>query len=345
MADPRFYDNRGPFTLAQLCEAAGASVPDGADGTAQVHDLAAITAADRGHLTFYAGGKLRADFSQTRAGYCFVPQGPLKAEPPAGTVLIPCASVQHAFAAVALLFYPDVEEVFAPVVAVDPSARIGEGVVLGRGVVIGPGAEIGTGTRIGANTVIGRGVAIGRNCAVGSNVSLSHAYVGDRVTILPGAAIGQKGFGFASNADGHTMIAQLGRVIIQDKVEIGANTTIDRGALADTVIGEDAKLDNLVQIGHNVHVGRHCIIVSQCGISGSSELGDFVVFGGQVGVADHCKIGTGARLAGRTALTTGQQLEPGRDYAGVPAKPLMDWVRELYAVAALLKKPKRDKHD
>lgn len=346
MADPRFYHSHGPIALSALCEAIGVAVPDGADGAAQIADLASLAGAAAAHLSFFTGAKgTAAEFTQTRAGFCLVPDTPLKAAAPEGCVLIPCPSVQHAFAAAGLLFYPDVEQVFAPTVAIDPSAVLGESVVLGAGVVVGPGAEIGEGTRIGANTVIGPGVAIGRHCAIGANVTISHSYIGDRVIILSGSAIGQKGFGFASSADGHVMIPQLGRVIVQDKVEIGACTTVDRGALGDTVIGEGTKIDNQVQIAHNVHVGRHCIIVSQCGISGSSELGDFVVFGGQVGIADHCRIGTGAQLAGRTALTTGQVLEAGKNYAGVPAKPLMDWVRELYAVAALIKKPKRDQHD
>ena len=142
--------------------------------------------------------------------------------------------------------------------------------------------------RIGANTVIGPGVAIGHGCEIGSNVSISHAYIGDRVTILPGAAIGQPGFGFASSPAGHVKIPQLGRVIIQDGVEIGAATTIDRGALGDTVIGEGTKIDNLVQIGHNVQIGRHVMLVSQTGIAGSSVVADFVVLGGPGGHRRSC---------------------------------------------------------
>ena len=188
-------------------------------------------------------------------------------------------------------------------------------------------------------------MTIGRGCEIGSNASISHAYLGDQLLILPGAQIGQPGFGFASDGRGHIKIPQLGRVIVQDKVEIGACVTIDRGALGDTVVGEGTKIDNLVQIGHNVHIGRHCMIVGQVGISGSTTLGDFVIFGGQVGIADHCRIGSGARLAGRTGVVPGQVLEGGRDYGGTPAKPLKEWIRELYAVAALTKKPKRNGHD
>jgi UDP-3-O-[3-hydroxymyristoyl] glucosamine N-acyltransferase len=347
MADHRFYDNKGPISLSELCAAVDAALPEGADGGAMVRDLAALDAAAAEHLSFFAGGKAGMEFSNTRAGFCLVPStlSP-KISPPADTVLIRCTSAPHAFAAAARLFYPESNLAAWPQqIPVDSSAEIGKGVVLGHGVVIGPNAQVGENTRIGPNAVIGRGVCIGRDCEIGSNVSITHALIGDGVTILPGAQLGQPGFGFANADSGHTKIPQLGRVIVQDKVEIGACTAVDRGALGDTVIGEGTKIDNLVQIGHNVRIGRHCIIVSQCGISGSSELGDFVLLGGQVGVSDHCKIGSGARIAGRTALIIGQELEAGRDYAGVPAKSLTDWMREVHAVAGLIKKPKRNAHD
>jgi UDP-3-O-[3-hydroxymyristoyl] glucosamine N-acyltransferase len=185
-------------------------------------------------------------------------------------------------------------------------------------------------------------VAIGRNCEIGSNVTISHAYIGDGVVILPGAQIGQPGFGFASSRDGHAKIPQLGRVIIQDGVEIGSGTTIDRGALGDTIIGEGSKLDNLVQVGHNVHIGRHCVLVSQVGVAGSSVIEDFAVLGGQVGVADHVHIGQGARLAARTALVSGQNIPGGQDYGGVPAKPVREWLREIHALRGLARRRKQD---
>jgi UDP-3-O-[3-hydroxymyristoyl] glucosamine N-acyltransferase len=189
--------------------------------------------------------------------------------------------------------------------------------------------------------VIGPGVAIGRDCEIGPNVTISHAYLGDRVLILPGAQIGQPGFGFASSDKGHAKIPQLGRVIIQDDVEVGAGTTIDRGALGDTVIGEGSKLDNLVQIGHNVHVGRSCVVVSQAGVAGSSVIEDFAVLGGQVGIADHAHVGPGARLAARSAMVSGQDIAGGQDYGGVPAKPIREWLREVHAVSGLVKNARR----
>ncbi|MBV9905881.1 MAG: UDP-3-O-(3-hydroxymyristoyl)glucosamine N-acyltransferase [Alphaproteobacteria bacterium] len=348
MADPRFYDNRGPFTLADVCASVGAVLPENADGNSKVHDLASLTGAGPDHLTFFSGGAsmTAADLRQTAAGFCFVPA---KAAKPlqvrVGMTAIPVASVQHAFAAAAAKFYPDYNLVaWSQQTPVDPTATIGERVLLSPGVVIGPGAEIGDNTRIGPNTVIGRGVAVGRNCEIGSNCTIANAYLGDGVLILPGAQIGQPGFGFASSAQGHIKIPQIGRVIIQDRVEIGACTTIDRGALGDTVIGEGTKLDNLIQIGHNTHIGRHGIVVSQTGIAGSCELGDFVVIGPQVGLADHIKIGSGARIAARSASQQGMTFEGGQDYGGAPLRPIREWIREMHTLTKLAKKSKPDGH-
>jgi UDP-3-O-[3-hydroxymyristoyl] glucosamine N-acyltransferase len=342
MADPRFYDNRGPFSLSEVCAKIGATVPDGVDGARSIADVASLTGAVNDHLSFFTGEKPVPAFSQTAAGVVLVPAKADKLTAPQGTVLIAVASVQHAFATVAEMFYPDCHRIAGPFHSgVDPTAKIGAGVMLGAGVVVGAGAEIGEGTHIGANVVIGRGVAIGRNCEISGNTVIQSAYIGDGVLILPGAQIGQPGFGFASSAAGHTKIPQLGRVIIQDRVEVGACVTIDRGALGDTVIGEGTKVDNLVQIGHNTHIGRHAIICGMSGISGSCEIGDFVVLAGQVGVSDHAKIGAGARLGGKCGVTIGQELEGGRDYGGVPAIPVRDWIRQVTLLRTMIRKPKR----
>jgi UDP-3-O-[3-hydroxymyristoyl] glucosamine N-acyltransferase len=342
MADPRFYDNRGPFKLADLAARVQAELPAAADGAAAVRDIATLEGAGADHLAFFAGKAAAKALADTHAGFCLIgPEGAGFQVPPSAVALT-CKSVTHAFAAAIALFYPEHSlDDWNQQTAVDPSARIEKSVRLGPGVVVGPKAEIGAGTRIGANTVIGRGVAIGRDCEISSNVTISHAYLGDRVLILPGAQIGQPGFGFASGARGHAKIPQIGRVIIQDSVEVGAGTTIDRGAIGDTVIGEGTKIDNLVQIGHNTRTGRHCIIVAQTGISGSCELGDFVVLGGQSGVADHARIGDGARIAARGAVAPGD-LPGGLDYGGVPVRLMKDWRRELAAVAILAKRKKRD---
>jgi len=344
MADPRFYDNRGPFSLAEICDVSGAALPDGADGRVRVVDLASLSGAGLSQLTFFSGSGevLRTQLAQSKAGFCFVPAKiakPLQYRVEMTAIAV--RSVQHAFAEAVRLFYPESGLVsWTQQSAVDPAASIGANVKLGPGVVIGPGAEIGEDTRIGPNTVIGRGVAVGRGCEIGSNCSITHAYVGDGVLILPGAQIGQPGFGFASGPAGHIKVPQIGRVIIQDRVEIGACTTVDRGALGDTIIGEGTKIDNLVQIGHNTQIGRHDMIVAQVGISGSCELGDFVVLGGQVGLADHVTVGNGARFAARAGVIPGEYAG-GEDYGGMPAKPAREWMREIFTLTNLAKKSKR----
>jgi UDP-3-O-[3-hydroxymyristoyl] glucosamine N-acyltransferase len=347
MADPRFYDNRGPFTLAEICAKTASIAPPGAPMDVEIFDLASLDGASLQHLSFFAGGrKALESFHRSAAGFCLVPAKEKKLKAPSDMTLLSCASVNHAFADAARLFYPEASlSIWQQDKLVDPRARLGKDVVLGPGVVIGPGAEIGDGAKIGAGSVIAPGVAIGRHCEIGSNVTISHAYIGDKVVILPGAQIGQPGFGFASSHDGHAKVPQLGRVIIQDQVEIGAGTTIDRGALGDTVIGEGSKLDNLVQIGHNVHIGRHCVLVSQVGVAGSTVIEDFAVLGGQVGIADHGHIGAGARLAARSAMVSGQELPGGQDYGGVPAKPVREWMREVHVVNALARRKKQDDHD
>lgn len=343
MADPRFYDNCGPIALADVCAGAGIALPDDIDGTRKVFDLAPLECAGPDHLTYCSDRRAVDALARTRAGYCFVPLGTVLSDCGSTTVLLACNSVQHSFAAVATLFYPGHSlSTWSQEAHRNPSASLGSGVVLAPGVALGPGVDIGQGTRIGPNTVIGRGVAIGRNCEIGSNVSIANSYIGDGVVVLPGAQIGQPGFGFASSVGGHTKIPQLGRVIVQDSVEIGACSTIDRGALGDTVIGEGTKIDNLVQIGHNTHIGRHCIIIAQVGISGSCELGDFVVLGGQVGLADHVRIGDGSRIAAKGGAPPGN-LPGGEDYGGVPVRPMKQWRRELAAVALLAKRRKRDR--
>jgi UDP-3-O-[3-hydroxymyristoyl] glucosamine N-acyltransferase len=242
------------------------------------------------------------------------------------------------------LFYPEREpHISAQEKPIHASARLGEGVVLAPGVVIGPDAEIGEGTRIGANTFIGRGVAIGRNCIIGSNVTMTFAFLGDEVIVQAGASIGGCGFGFTSDAKGHVKIPQLGRVIVQDGVEVGANTTIDRGALTDTVIGEGTKIDNLVQVGHNVRIGRNCIIVSGVGLSGSVTLKDFAVVGGGVGVAPHITIGQGTRVAAMAGVM--HDLEDGQSYSGIPARPARVFFREIATLAKLARTRKGSAND
>ena len=336
MADPRFYDNRGPFRLAELCALLGAPCPEGADPSARIFDVSGLAQAGPPHLTFYDGKRSKTDLIGTKAGWCLV--GPkLRETAPERTILITVNAVGRAYATIAGHFYPRHElDIEAQQSFVHPSARLGEGVVLAPGVVIGPGVEIGDKVRIGAYSVIGRGVTVGRRTEIGAQAVIGFAHIGDDVLIQAGAKIGGCGFGYASGPDGHVKMPQLGRVIVQDHVEIGANAAVDRGALGDTVIGEGTKIDNLVQIGHNAMIGRHCVLAGQSGTSGSVVLGDFVIVGGGVGIADHVKIGDRARLAGLSGVA--HDLEGGRDYGGIPARPIREWHKEGILIAKLARK-------
>lgn len=352
MADPRFFKNLGPFSLAQICEKTGIALPSGGDGAQSLADLADLAGAGPRHVVFYSGAAaLRDVFSASKAGLCLVPplsseKGGKRPPAPAGMTVLEAPSVGRAFAAIAALFYPEHSQPrWRQGEAISASAKVGRDVEIAPHVVIGPGAEIGDGTRLGPGAVIGPGVAIGRNCEIGAGVTISHAYIGDRVIILPGAHIGQPGFGFATTGEDYFKIPQLGRVIVQDNVEIGSATTIDRGALGDTVIGEGSKLDNLIMIAHNCQIGRHCVIAGQTGLAGSVVLEDGVVLAGQVGLGDHTRVGAKARMGARSGTGSAFFLEGGQDYGGAPAKPVREWAREIHALARLAKPRKQGSND
>lgn len=204
--------------------------------------------------------------------------------------------------------------------------KLEEDIIIEAGAVIGKGVAIGRRSVILPGAVIGEGVQIGRNCTIGANVTVVNAYLGDDVIIHNGVQIGQDGFGFAMGPGGHHKVPQIGRVIIQDKVEVGANSTIDRGANRDTTIGEGTKIDNLVQIGHNATIGRHCVIVGLVGISGSATLGDYVVVAGQAGIVGHTKIGDGAQVGGGSGVHG--DVAPGEKVMGYPAISASTWMRQ-----------------
>jgi UDP-3-O-[3-hydroxymyristoyl] glucosamine N-acyltransferase len=222
--------------------------------------------------------------------------------------------------------------------AIHPTARLEDDVLIGPGAIIGPDAEIGAGTIIGPHAVIGPGVAIGRDCRIGPHASVFCALVGDRVSLLAGARIGEQGFGVAVGPVRLVDVPQLGRVILQDGVTIGANSCVDRGAWDDTVIGENSKLDNLVHVAHNTRLGRDCLLAAFTGISGSVTVGDGVLFGGRAGVADHLTIGSGAQLAAAIGLM--KDVPAGEVWGGMPGKPIRQWLRETALLNRLVNENK-----
>ena len=339
MADPRFYSVAGPFTLRELAGIARAEIGGAVDPEAVFSDVAALDDAGPEHVGFLDNRLYVDSFANCTAGACLV-HPDLAAKAPPGMALLLTTEPYHGYARVAQAFYPapPPEPGVALSAVVDETAVVGEGCRVEPGAVIGARAEIGQRGRIGANAVIGEGVVLGNDCIIGPCVSLACCLIGSRVTIHAGARIGQDGFGFAIGAQGYLKVPQLGRVVIEDDVEIGANTTVDRGAGPDTVIGAGSKIDNLVQIAHNVRLGRGCVIVSQVGISGSTKVGDFVMMGGQAGLVGHLHIGDGARIAAQSGVA--RDVAPGQTVAGSPAVPNREHWRQMATLANLAKRKK-----
>jgi UDP-3-O-[3-hydroxymyristoyl] glucosamine N-acyltransferase len=342
MSEPVFLRRSEGLTLDEIATAAGTQAPAEALHARRITGIAPLDRASPSDLTFFDNKNFAPAARLTHAGAC-ITTAALAKELPAHVAAFVVREPYRAFVTVARAMFPHAlrpsslrEPGDIAGAHVDRTARLEDGVTVEPGAVIGPHAEIGSGTLIGANAVVGAEVRIGRDCAIGAGTTLSNALIGDRVLVHPGCKIGQDGFGFVMGGKGHLKVPQVGRVIIQDDVEIGAGSTIDRGAIRDTVIGEGTKIDNLVQVGHNVSIGRHCILVAQTGISGSSTLEDFVVLGARVGLNNNVTIGEGAHIAAISVVHG--DVPPGARWGGTPAKPVKQWFREMMIVEQLAKR-------
>jgi len=334
LGDTRFFRRSGPYSLAEVARTARA-VPEEIE--LLLDGVAPLQTAVSSQVSFLDNRRYASALDQTSAGAVIV-HPDMAARVPAGSVAVQTIEPYAAWARVAALFHPlpPVCPGIHPAAIVAGGAQVDPSAEVGPLAVIEAGAEIGPGCRIGPCAVIARGVIVGRDCRIGAHASLSHALLGERVYVYPGARIGQEGFGFASTENGFLSVPQLGRVIIEDDVEVGANTTIDRGSSRDTVIGAGSRLDNLVQIGHNVTLGRCCVIVAQVGISGSTELEDFVRVGGQAAMAGHLRVGQGAEIGAQSGLIS--DVTRGARVLGSPAQPKREFLRQIVMLRKMAKK-------
>jgi UDP-3-O-[3-hydroxymyristoyl] glucosamine N-acyltransferase len=325
IGDVRFFACSGPHPLAAVAEAAGGTAPE---TDLLLTGVAPLHAAGPGEVSFLNNRRYASALEGTSASAVILHPDML-ARVPSGTVPIVTAEPYAAWARVTALFHPAP----LPRPGVHPTAFVADSASVDPSAEVGPfalveaGAEVGARCRIGPHVTIAEGVVLGPDCRIGAHASLSHAILGARVYVYPGARIGQEGFSFASTKDGFLSVPHLGRVVLEDDVEVGANTTIDRGSTGDTVIGAGSRLDNLVQIGHNVRLGRCCVIVAQVGIAGSVVLGDFVQIGGQAGVAGHLRIGQGAKIGAQAGVMS--DVDPGATLVGSPAQPRHEVFRQI----------------
>jgi len=335
MVDTRFHRCQGPFGLTDLVAGSRLLSPLSGDLVREIYGAEELHWAGPGEVALAASRRYEAALRDTRAGAVVVPKALVEMVPP-GTLAIVSADPMGVFIDILERLYPnDTAHAMAGANQAGPDAFVEDGVRLGANVYIGQGVEIGTGTSIGPNTVIGAGVTIGRHAVIGANCTIECAHLGDRVVIQPGARIGAEGFGWTDLGRSNRKIPQLGRVIVQDRVEVGANTTIDRGALGDTVIGEGTKIDNLVQIGHNTKIGRFCLLAGMTGIAGSTVIEDGVMMGGGSGTAGHLTVGAGSIVQGRGSVT--HSVPPGSKLAGTPAQDVRAYLRQKAWVRRMTK--------
>lgn len=326
-----FYKPKSTFLLGDLLRHIGIACSDSALSSLSVKGIQSFAKAQKGDITFLYIKESVVDAMHTKASVCFVSKGFLREELSVPVIEVPDARFVQA--KIAQILYPNFRHFPCTVEGmqhIDPTTVVHPSAVLGSGV------RIGAFSYIGPNVIIGDDVQIGCHVQVHGNVTLSHTVIGDYVTIHSGASIGQPGFGFVIHGGQFTDMPHLGGVTIEDHVRIGANTTIDRGVLEDTVIGAGTRIDNLVQIAHNVKLGKMCVVVSQTGIAGSTVIGDGSMFGGQVGIADHLRIGKGVRVAAQSGVA--RNLEDGVTVGGSPAVPIKDWHRQVFLLNKLIKK-------
>lgn len=337
MPDNNFFNIADALPLTQLETIGSAKLHEASDGAKIIKGVAPISSANSDEITFLSNAKYAPSLQESKAAACIMDEASIKYAPN-GMALLISKNPYASYAKIATYFHPESagNGEISPMAFISPSAKIGQNCTIEAGAYISEGSSIGDNCHIASGAYIGKSVQIGNNCRISHNVTLAYTIIGNNVLLHPGVRIGQDGFGFATENGVHIKVPQLGRVVIKDYVEIGANSCIDRGAGPDTIIGEGTKIDNLVQIGHNVQTGRGCIIVSQVGVSGSTKLGDYVVLGGQAGIAGHLNIGSLVNVAAQSGVIT--NLEPKEIVGGSPAVPIKQWHRQTIALKKLTAK-------
>lgn len=339
-ADPRFHPAGPPLPLRELAAIAGGAL-SGGDPARRISGVGSLAAAGPEEVSFLDNRRYLAELAGTKAA-AVVLAAEFAPRLPEGCAAIVTATPYLGFARLARALHPlpAATPGIHPTAVVHPTARIGQGCQLGPYAVIEAEAEIGPFCVIGPHAVIGPGCVLGEGCRIGAHVTISHCLAGRFVVLHPGVRIGQEGFGFAVTPEGRfETVPQLGRVILGDLVEVGANACIDRGSQGDTVIGDGSRLDNLVQIGHNVRTGKGCVIVAQVGIAGSTSLGHGVQLAGQAGVSGHLHVGDRARVGAQAGVMN--DVPAGTDVVGSPAWPARETLRAVAALRRLGAKPAR----
>jgi len=339
MADRSFYENKGPFRLSDISKKLGIEIQNATDIDKEIKDVATLLSAQKSEISFL-NSKNHVDELEACKADALIVNTKFEKYVKAQKNILLTESPQKLLAQVIGLFYPSPDgfKYYPEKVGVSDKASIGKNVKVCAGATVSDNAQIGENTVIGPGAFVGPSVKIGSNCHIHANVTITHSHIGNDVVIYPGAVIGRAGFGFAMEKTGPVDVPQIGRVIIENNIHIGANTTIDRGALDDTCIGTGTRIDNLVQVAHNVKIGKGCIIVAHAGIAGSTVLDDYCVLGGQVGVAGHIKIGKGAQVAAQSGVM--HNIKEGEIVGGSPSLPVLQWKRSCIAVAKLGQKKK-----
>jgi UDP-3-O-[3-hydroxymyristoyl] glucosamine N-acyltransferase len=323
MPDLRFFSAKTEMALKDVLELTQSRLlADGLEAT--ISGCAPLSLAGPNDVSFFSDRRYSESLKSTRAGYVFVTHDKAKDLPDQAKALI-VSSPQAAWSRLCCVFYRLLRH--EGTAHIHKTAHLEAGVDLSIGVVIGQGAYIGAGTRLEPYSVIGPGCTLGRGSHIGAHASVFCTLAGDRVSVFSGARIGEAGFGVSGDERGLMDVPQLGRVILQDDVTIGANSCVDRGAYGDTVIGEGTKIDNLVQIAHNVQLGRGCIIAAHSGLSGSVKVGDGAMFGGRTGILDHVSVGDKARIGASSAVF--RDIPAGELWSGYPAKASRQFLREV----------------